>query len=41
LTVDHGSKAGSDNLMVIHDHHSRAIHGPGRLHNLLSYLVHC
>jgi hypothetical protein len=41
LPIDQGFEAGSDNLMVIHNHDSGAIHGPGRLHNLLSYLVHC
>jgi hypothetical protein len=40
LSVDQGSQAGPNDLVVVHDHDSRAIHGPGRLHNLLSYFVH-
>jgi hypothetical protein len=40
LSVDQGFKAGANNLMVVDYHDSGAIHGPGSLHNLLSYLVH-
>jgi hypothetical protein len=34
-------KAGTDDLVVVDNHDSGAIHGPGLLHNLLSILVHC
>jgi hypothetical protein len=41
LSVDQGFQAGANDLVVVDNHDSGAIHGPGRLHNLLSYLVHC
>ncbi len=41
LSVDQGFQAGANDLVVVDNHDSGAIHGPGGLHNLLSYLVHC